>query len=73
MLALGQRAKSARWCDPLREASLDSVCVSPLYEWRKRGKPQVTLAAGAPGLPESKESACRVEVLRYLRQENPPA
>ena len=43
------------------------ISVFHLYEWRKRGS-QVTRAAGAPGLPESKE-ALQLEVLR-LRQEN---
>jgi len=43
------------------------ISVFNLYEWRKRAG-QVTRAAGAPGLPESKE-ALQLEVLR-LRQEN---
>ena len=43
------------------------ISVFHLYEWRKRVS-QVTRAAGAPGLPESKE-ALQLEVLR-LRQEN---
>ena len=43
------------------------LSVFHLYEWRKRVS-QVTRAAGAPGLSESKE-ALQLEVLR-LRQEN---
>lgn len=43
------------------------ISVFQLYEWRKRVS-QVTRAAGAPGLPESKE-APQLEVLR-LQQEN---
>ena len=43
------------------------ISVFKLYEWKKRAS-QVTRAAGAPGLPESRE-ALQWEVMR-LRQEN---
>lgn len=43
------------------------ISVFNLYEWKKRAS-QVTRAAGAPGLPESRE-ALQLEVMR-LRQEN---